>query len=277
MTRLRATVVCLLTLYSISAASQQKAPETPAPSASSASSLRREFHAKTSHAYYRLAEHGFQGLHCSAAPDWDELYQKVKTDAYLMQELKPALKQTQFQVVLGADGASAVSHQLGELPVSLATTERLRATADGLDNILGGALQSWTALSNLTMLPAAGDESYEIEWSDGKYRLHSRDENSEMRLTADAEGRVERVEESNPRYTVVLLPRWEQTPEGLILAGYEATLTADGSTVQTMRVGFAYIELHGMRVPQLITLWLETPQGSLRGPIALANYEFLEK
>ncbi len=279
MTRLRATVVCLTALCSIPAICQQGVPDAAAPLASSApapssSELRREFQQKTEHLYYKLSEHGFRGFRCAATPDWDELYKGIKTDAYLMQSLKPALKLTQFQVVVGDDGASAVSHQLGEPPRSLEVADRLRSTVDGLDNILGGALQSWSALSTKSVIPAPDDDSYEIERIDGKYSLHHRDENSEVRLLVDVAGRLERVEESTARFTVVLLPRWEETPEGLILSGYEANLTAAGAQTQKMRVGFAYMELHGQRLPQLVTLWMETPQGVLSGPIAFSSYKF---
>ena len=281
MTRLCATVVCFLALTSISANSQTKAPATPAPSAASAANaapspaeLRREFQQKIEHLYYKPSEHGFHGFRCSATPDWDELYKNVRVDAYLMESLKPALKQTQFQVVLGEDGASAVSHQLGEPPRSLEVAERLRTTVDGLDNILAGALQSWAALSTHSMLPAPGDDNYEIERSDGKYRLRRRGEDSEERMVVDASGRIERVEESNARFSIVLLPRWEETAEGLILSGYEADITSEGASMEKMRVGFAYMELRGQRLPQLVTLWMETPQGVLSGPISFSNYKF---
>ncbi|MDR3762674.1 MAG: hypothetical protein P4M01_01120 [Acidobacteriota bacterium] len=278
MTRLCATAVCFIALCSISAFGQTQTPQAAAPAAAlTPGQLRHEYKQKTDHAYYKLSKHGFQGFHCTADPDWDELYRNVKTNAYMMQDLKPALKQTHFEITVGATGASSVTHQLGELPRSAEVADRLRSTADGMDDVVNGALQSWAGLAARILLPDADDDSYDVALSEGKYVLRHHETNSNLRLVVDSAGRLEQLEESNSRATITLHPHWDETAEGLILAGYEASLKVGDETVQKMRVGYVYVELHGMRLPQLITLWIDTPEGVLSGPIAFGKYKFPEK
>ena len=67
--------------------------------------------------YYNLKDEGLVSFRCSVTPDWDSIDKSLKADT-TGRSLLSFMEQTHFEVSVGSDGASVLSHQSNFAPPS---------------------------------------------------------------------------------------------------------------------------------------------------------------
>lgn len=86
---------------------------------------RKEVVRQARQSYYSLQREDVSGFQCQVAPDFESMFKAVKTDAVGREQVLPILKKTSFQILVGPDGASSVSHQSEIAPPNEEVAERV--------------------------------------------------------------------------------------------------------------------------------------------------------
>src|SRR5579863_8004534 len=119
--------------------------------------------------YYNLKDEGLVKYRCRLVPDWKSMAKSLTADASA-QELFPLLSGERFEVAIGPDGASSISHHSDQTPPNEQAAERLRKVTGGLEQTVTGFFQMWSVFMFNSPLPDAG-ESYLLEDLGERYRV----------------------------------------------------------------------------------------------------------
>ena len=81
--------------------------------------------------YYNLANAGLNEFRCQVLPDWDTTFNGLKADPVGRDQVLPILRKTHFELLVGPNGASTVSHQSELAPPNEQVAERVREAIAG--------------------------------------------------------------------------------------------------------------------------------------------------
>ena len=106
--------------------------------------------------YYNLANAGMNEFRCQVLPDWDTTFKTLKADPIGRDQVLPILRKTHFELLVGPDGASTVSHRSELVPPNEDVAERVRKATGGTEQVLTGFLHTWSGfMVKPTPLPDA--------------------------------------------------------------------------------------------------------------------------
>src|SRR5208282_370458 len=195
----------------------------------------REIVRRARQSYYSLKKQGLLEFRCNALPDWDSMYESLKTDTAGREQLLPMLQKARFRIVLSPDGGSTISHESDVAPPDEKIAQRLRDTIGGTEQMLTGFYQTWSQFVLNTLLPEEGSE-YTVDDLGGKYRLSYKEGAADVVITLNHDFRIEEIEVTSPQFSAASKTQWSNTPKGLLLAAYGAAIkTASGSLELTVK------------------------------------------
>jgi len=131
---------------------------------------KEEFIKQARKSYYNLPNAGLKEFRCEVTPDWDATFKALKTDQVGRDQVLPILRKTHFQLVVGPQGASTVSHQSEIAPPNEQVAERVREAISGMEQLLTGFLQTWSQFMINVPIPDGAD-GYQSENLGDRYRL----------------------------------------------------------------------------------------------------------
>ena len=223
--------------------------------------------------YYNLADASLNEFRCQVLPDWDTTFKALKTDPVGRDQVLPILRKTHFELLVGPNGASTVSHQSELAPPNEDVAERVRKVTGGMEQILTGFLQTWSQfMINPTPLPDA-DGDYQLEDLGDKYRITSKEVSADAVILLGRDFEIEELRVTTPEFSGTVRPRFVRTKNGFILGSYDATYKTASGTPQELTVRIEYTEVEGLRLPSKVAATMQLPTGAVEFPLAFANYQ----
>ena len=221
--------------------------------------------------YYNLANAGMEEFQCQVLPDWDTTFKTLKTDPVGRDQVLPILRKTHFELLVGPDGASTVSHQSELAPPDEQVAERVRKATGGTEQILTGFLQTWSGfMVKSTPLPDA-DSDYQFEDLGAKYRVTSKEASIDAVILMGHDFQIEEMKVATPEFSGTVRPRFVRIKHQFVLASYEATYTAGSGNPQGLSVEIEYGDVQGLSLPSKVTATVKLPTGAVAFPLTFAN------
>jgi len=206
-------------------------------------------------AYYSLQARGFVEFQCSAAPNWETMLQELrKTDPDAANRAIILLNQIHFEVSLGASGGAKVTHN-----TVTATNDKqeqgLKQVYGGMEQMVQGFFETWTAFVRSTSLPAV-DDNYQLQEREGQWVLSYKEEAADIVTIMEKDFAIRELKVNSPDFVSTIQPQFTRTSEGFLLAGYQADYhsksTANDDTQLQVRI--TYQEANGLQLPKSLNL-----------------------
>lgn len=221
--------------------------------------------------YYNLANAGLNEFRCQVLPDWDTTFKTSKADPVGRDQVLPILRKTHFDLLVGPNGASTVSHQSELAPPNEQVAERVRKATGGTEQILTGFLQTWSQfMINPTPLPDA-DGDYQLEDLRDKYRITSREGSVDSVILMGRDFQIEEMKATTPEFSGTLRPRFVRIKNRFMLSSYEGVYEAESGSPQDLSVNIEYGEVEGLSLPSKVTATVELPAAKVEFPFTFAN------
>lgn len=232
-------------------APQAPASKSPAPSAPVDT---KKVMAEARAAYYSLASMGFTGARCSIVPDWKKVLGENVEAAELDQQVK-RLDHLKFAVIVNGSGAAIVTHSIDEGADDL-DPAGVKQIFDGMDQMVGGVFQTWTPFMVAGLFPA-DDVVSKLELVGENYKLTYKDGDSDITTMMDKNYQISEVTVLSPQLRATMRPKFEKSPKGFVLTGYDSNFKAvgdPGETNMTVKLenqdvsGFLMISKLGLKI-----------------------------
>jgi len=201
--------------------------------------------------YYSLKGQGLTEFRCQVDTDWDSIFKGVKTDAVGRGQVLPILKKTHFQLLVGPEGSSSVSHQTEVAPPNEKVAERVRSSVAGVEQILTGFLQTWSVFVISPPLPSI-DSEYELQDLGEKFRLSYREGQADIVTSMSHDFAIDELKATTPEFEGSVRPKLSRNKEGFLLGGWEATYKAASGAPQQLAVKIEYGNVEGFRLPTTV-------------------------
>jgi hypothetical protein len=264
MNPLRRTVaLCALALFSTLALAQ--APASAALNDAQRKNVLQQAHDK----HNGLAKAGLVSFHCEVHPDWDAFIKELKLDP--KDPAIPLVKQVLYTVEFSTDGDSTVTYpEIQTADADLA--DRVRKTANGIEQLVSGFLKSWTFLGVATPLPET-DSDYEVTPVGNKYRVTYREGEAPVQTTITQDFAVEEVNYGGTDLTAILHPRWLTTPQGFLLSGYDGETEMKGRGSARLDIHIDYETVDGLPLPSVLKGSTPSADGPIEISVRFTNYQ----
>lgn len=208
--------------------------------------------------YYSLKDEGLTEFRCEVQLDWDSMYEGLKTDAVGRDQLLPILRKVHFQVVVGPDGASTVSHQSDLAPPTEDVADRVRRSIAGVEQILTGFLHTWSPLVFTSFFPNI-DSEYQLADLGGKFVLNYKEGTASIITSMSHDFAIEELKVTTPELEGTVRPKLSRNKNGFVLVGYDAIYKAASSTPQQLAVKIENRSVEGFDLPGTVDATLSLP------------------
>jgi hypothetical protein len=208
--------------------------------------------------YYDLKSEGLDGFGCQVRMDWDSMFKTVKPDAIGQSQVLPILKETHFKVLVGPDGASAVSHQSDVPPPSEVVAERVRSATEGFEQVVTGFFQAWSLFMMGAPFPEA-DGDYLFETDGEKYRLAYKEKSVDVVISMTHDLAIDEIKVTTPKLEGTLNPTFAKNKGEFVLLGYDGTYKAASGASQRVSVKIEHQDVQGFNLPATVTATTSLP------------------
>ena len=226
-------------------------------------------HARES--YYSLKGERLGEFRCQVYVDWDSMYQDLKTDAIARDQLLPILRKTHFQIVVGPEGSSTVSHQSELAPPNEQVAERVRESITGVEQVLTGFLQTWSVFAVTPPFPAV-DSDYQVEDLQDKLRLSYREGSTAVVTLMTRDFAIDEQDVKLPEMDFSIRPRFSQSKKGFVVRGWEANTKPTVGAAQQMSVEIENRSFESFDLPSKINIAIKSPI-TVHISLTLSDYE----
>ena len=201
------------------------------------------------------------------------MYKALNANKVATEQVLPILKGTHFTVLLGPQGASAISHETDIAPPSEEIARRVRQSVDGIDQLLTGFFQTWSNFMFEPLLPEPDDE-YRLQDLGENYRLSFAEKATTVTMTMSHELAIEEVKVTSPELEATLHPQWSPSSDGLLLAGYQASYKIGTGEPGQLSVKVEYGEVERLSLPSTVDATVPGgPTGSVTIRLVFLNYQ----
>ena len=208
--------------------------------------------------YYNLKDEGLTEFRCEVQLDWDSMYKSLKTDAVGRDQLLPILRKVHFQVVVGPDGASTVSHQSELAPQTEEVADRVRRSIAGAEQILTGFLQSWSPLVFTSPFPNI-DSEYQLADLGDKFVLNYKEGTASVITSMSHDFAIEELKVTTPELEGTVRPKLSRNKKGFVLVGYDGSYKAASGTPLQLAVKIEYRNVEGLDLPGTVDATISLP------------------
>jgi hypothetical protein len=202
--------------------------------------------------YYTPTANGLKSFHCEATIDWKVLLTRLSGSE--IPEDSPILKYLQtvhLSVVDQLKGKGSMEWNDTGVPPE-GKEERVKQMRDGLQTMMGGFFQSWSAYMNGTMVPFP-DKSVEVTTTGDGIHLHGTLENGTFDEYFDKNMLLTHAVVDTREMKVVALPTYVRTDDGLVVSAVASQVNQPSSappTEVTFHVDYAIVD--SFRIPSHI-------------------------
>ena len=221
--------------------------------------------------YYSLKTAGFAEFRAKVQPDWESMLISLKADDATKDKILPILKKTQFEVVVGPDGASTVSHQIDAAPPDEDIANRTRGITQAIEQILTGFFQTWSGFTITSLFPDPG-EKFQLEGQAEKYHLTYGDGTSDVSIVMAHDFAMEEMKVTTAQFEATIQPQWARNDSGFLLSGYIASYKMASGDVQQASVSIDYSDVEQLKLPRTVKANLPTPAGQMEVILAFSDY-----
>jgi hypothetical protein len=203
-------------------------------------------------AYYGLRGHGLISFQCDVAPDWRPIVQALPSQAVADAALE-VLEGMHFTATLGEDYSVTVEHHdLAGQHREMAAT--IRPLYDGVEQMTEVFLETWKLFMLTPPLPPIAG-TYELETSGERHRLSYTVDGVDFRTTLTADLAIAELTITTAAFTNTFRPRFEKTPDGFVLTGYDASFRpARPEDATEVRVDVEYQTVAALRLLRKLTI-----------------------
>jgi len=233
---------------------------------------KEEFIKQARKSYYNLPNAGLKEFRCEVTPDLDATFKALKTDQVGRDQVLPILRKTHFQLVVGPQGASTVSHQSEIAPPNEQVAERVREAISGMEQLLTGFLQTWSQFMINVPIPDEAD-GYQSENLGDRYRLAMKAGTTEAAIVLGNDSQIIEVEATTAEFSGTVQPKFTPTTGGLILASYTATVKTQSANAQKLAVKIDYKDVEKLTLPSRVVVILDLPSGAAEFSFDFTNYK----
>jgi hypothetical protein len=253
-------LACGLLLATCSVTQAQKVPAEAS----------REILTKAQHSYYSLKQQGFSEMRCAVDPDWDAIFASVKADKVGMNEVLPLLKRMHFEVLVGPDGSSLVSHDFNSPPPTEKVAARIRSAANGFEEVVTGFFHTWSqfAVSPTLLQPDGG---FTLTTNGDHYELVYSDPKTSISITMGRDYAISSLHMKTPELETTMYPKFSISAERRILSGYESTFQGGPLAGEQLFITIKYLIVDGLNVPGTVTALVKLPTGTMHMPFTLST------
>lgn len=196
--------------------------------------------------YYSLRNKGLVSFQCSIVPDWNLMLADVaKQNPAQAQTAIQTLQQLHFVVSFASDGTATVTHNdlTGQ---TQQMNDALSQVYGGMSQMVTGFFETWTVFMYNNPFPDANSD-YALVDLGPRYRLTYKDGTSDVTTTMGHDFAIDTTTVTSPGNDSSLQPTFTTTPEGFVLAGYNATYKSQNASETTdLNVGIQYARQQGL-------------------------------
>jgi len=215
---------------------------------------KREILKKARGSYYSLKNEGFDGFKCDLTPNWEVLLADLrKSDPKAADSAVRLLSGLRFSLGVRSDGTPAITHNT--IPADNDQMAKgLSQIYSGLDQMMGGFFQTWSAFLLVPPLPEP-DGEYLLENEGSQYRLAYKEGATDVASQMSKEFEVNWLRVTTKEFDSTLWPRFTKTPKGFLLAGYRAAYQGTSGADKTdLLVEIDNQEVSGLWLPHRVHL-----------------------
>jgi len=220
--------------------------------------------------YYDLKSKGLAGFECQVSMDWDSMFKTLKPDATGRDQVIPILKKTQFQVLVGPEGASTVSHHSDVAPPNEEVAGRVRQSTGGVEQVLTGFFQTWSGFMMGAPFPEA-DGDYLLENLGENYRLTYKETSVDVVISMAHDFTIDEMRVTTPDFEARVHPEFARNQGEFVLLGYEATYKAASGAPQQLSMKIENRDVQGFSLPATVTATVDLPAGKLEMPLIFSD------
>jgi len=225
--------------------------------------------------YYNLAKAGLKEFRCQVQPDFDTTFKVLKAGPIVQDQVLPILRKTHFELLVGPNGASTVSHQSELPPPNEDVARRVRDATTGTEQILTGFMETWSQfMINSTPLPDA-DGAYQLEDLGSKYRITAKQPSAESVILMDRDYEISELKVTTPELAGTIWPTFTRVGNQFILASY--VYRADSGTPQELSVEIEYGDVEGFELPSQVTANMKLPSGAVDFLLTFASCQIKKR
>jgi hypothetical protein len=220
---------------------------------------------------YNLRTAGLEEFRCEVKPDWDGFFRQLGIDTTSPESIVPLLRRVHFTAAVNADGQVTVTHT-GVASPNAGKAAAMRAALSGMDNMITGALKTWSMYALASPLPAVNGE-YEVHPDHEDYVVMRHEGATLVRTTLDSQFAIEEVRYSSPQLEITMHPGWNAGQYGYLLTGYDGvTQTTRGdATRESLQISYQGVD--GFALPETVKATTTGPKGNVELVLSFWGYE----
>jgi hypothetical protein len=222
---------------------------------------KKEIVSQARQSYYNLTNAGLNGFRCQVQPDFDATFKALKASPIVQDQVLPILRKTHFELLVGPNGASTVSHQSELPPPNEDVAGRVRNATAGVEQILTGFMETWSQfMINSTPLPDANGD-YQLENLGNKYRITAKQGSADAVILMDLDYEITELKATTSELSGTIWPKFIRIKNQLILASY--VYSAQSGDPQELSVEIEYGDIEGLKLPAKVTATMKLPSGAV--------------
>jgi hypothetical protein len=224
---------------------------------------------------YNLRTAGLEELRCEVKPDWDGFFRQLGIDTTSSDSIVPLLRRVHFEATVNADGQVSVTHT-GVASPNAGKAAAVRAALNGMDNMITGALKTWSMYALASPLPAVNGE-YEVHPDHEDYVVVRHEGATLVRTRLDSQFAIEEVNYSSPNLEVTMRPGWNTGPYGYLLTAYESTTQLKPGDAARESLQISYRAVGAFPLPETVRATTAAPNGNVELVLTFAEYEVSQR
>jgi hypothetical protein len=195
-------------------------------------------------AYYSLARKGFKGFTATVEPNWEV----ILGDTAKPSSLK-VFRAVQFTMVVDANGAVTVTHEVGPNAAKPELQPTVNRIHSDVQRLVAGFFNTWRIFVVNSPFPETENE-IQIENSGTQYRFSYTTQAGKVTIATSGELVITEWTITGPTAMRTVKPKFQQTPDGLLLTGYQGVFDPVGEGIKTtLDFQIEYQDLSGLKVP----------------------------
>lgn len=239
---------------------------------------KKEIIRQAKQAYCSLKDRGLIEFKVNVQPNWqlvlkDQLASDPKGAAAGLE----LLNGIHFTLSFSPDGAVSVTHRADVAPTNPEAVKGFEQIFSGMEQAMTGFFDTWKPFMFTSPFPEV-DSLYHLEDTGTEYVLTYQDGTTEVTNTMSKQLIIKELKVNAPNFKSTLKPRFTTSPQGLLLAGYDASYSEPGGAAATvLNIQIDNQLVSGQPLPSKLTLAGTYENNNFNIELAFFNYTVKNK
>ena len=196
--------------------------------------------------YYGLRKSGLIEFQARVTPTWEVAVKNIESNP----EALKLLNGLKFTMLLGADDAVTVNHEVTIPAPNAKAEEGFKQIFSGLEQMLSGFFMTWNLFMLNNPFPSA-DREYQVKDLGNTYLLTYKETDADVAITMTKSFSITELKVVTPEFSSSIMPQLTKTEKGYVLSGYAANyLPAKGPGKVELNIQLDYQDVNGLKLPQ---------------------------